>query len=201
MHCPYCQSPVSEDAPSCPRCGLSLEKAGAYFGTAPRLVHGVSDSAGVLSAGARRRIRRRIAAFERRFPQSGFTVAFMALGKEIPGATYTYWIFNRCNPAGELIQGAENRHVFLLVDTAGHGAWLTVGYGLEPFIGADHLHRFLDRAEPHFAKGRYAAGVIALLAEVEVVFREVVASLPRVFGVEGIETRPAAPAPEPASAW
>jgi len=178
-----------------------MDKAEAYFGTAPRLIRGVSDTAGVLSAGDIRRMRRRIAAFERRFPQTGFTVAFMALGKETPGAAYAYWVFNRCNPAGELNQGSGNRHVFLLVDTAGQGAWMTVGYGLEPFIGADRLRQCLERAQPHFADGKYVAGVVALLDEVEIVFREVVASLPRVFGVQEAESPGAGPAPEPATAW
>jgi uncharacterized membrane protein YgcG len=172
-----------------------MEKAGAYFGPAPRLLRGVSDTAGVLGSGNIRRIRRSIAAFERRFPQSGFTAAFMELGKEIPGATYAWWVFNRCNPAGEMSRGSANRHLFLLVDTAGQGAWLTVGYGLEPFIGGARLQQCLDRAQPHFAEGRYAAGVAALLAEAESVFRGVVAGLPRVFGIPEGRAAGAEPAP------
>ena len=73
----------------------------------------------MLTAGEARRIKRAIRAFERRFPQTGFTVAFQPLGKDTPGATYTYWVFNRSNPAGELQQGRDNRHLFVLVDTAG----------------------------------------------------------------------------------
>ena len=79
-----------------------MEKAAAFFGIAPRLIRGVSDSAGVLTSADLRVIRRRIADFERRFPQTGFTAAFMAVSKDFPGATYAYWVFNRCNPAGEL---------------------------------------------------------------------------------------------------
>src|SRR5262245_21392082 len=116
MHCPYCQNPLREYSPSCGRCGLTMEKAGAYFGAAPRLMSDVSDTAGVLTSGDVRRMRRRIAAFERRFPQTGFTVAFVSLAKGTPGPTYAWWIFNRCAPAGELKPGSADRHVFLLVD-------------------------------------------------------------------------------------
>ena len=134
MHCPYCQTPVREDSPACPQCGLNMEKAEAYFGTVPPVMDGLNDHAGVLGPSGARRIRHRIAAFNRRFPQCGFTVVFMQLANGMPGATYTYWMFNRANPAGEMRQGSANRHVFLLVDTAGRNAWLTHGYGLEPFV-------------------------------------------------------------------
>jgi uncharacterized membrane protein YgcG len=166
-----------------------MEKAAAFFGIAPRLERGVSDSAGVLTPADIRVIRRAIAGFERRFPQAGFTVAFMSLAKDTPGPTYTYWVFNRSNPAGEMNQGCANRHVFLLVDTAGKGAWMTLGYGLEPFIGERHLQQVLQKAQPYLARAQYAAGVTELLAEMEIVFREVVTLLPRVFGLPRPEPR------------
>lgn len=183
-----------------------MEKAAAFFGIAPRLIRGVSDSAGVLTAADVRTINRGIAIFEQRFPQSGFTVAFMALAKDIPGATYAYWVFNRSNPAGELSQGSANRHVFLLVDTAGRNAWMTLGYGLEPFIGERHLDQCLAKARPYFAQEQYATGVTAVLAELDAVFREVIGSLPRVFGLQRVEalSRPASEEPlesQPAVAW
>ena len=61
--------------------------------------------------------------------------------------------------------------------------------GLEPFIGERHLQQFLQKAQPHFAREEYAAGVVKLLAEMETVFREVVTQFPRVFGLQRTETR------------
>ena len=197
-HCPYCQSNVSEEAPACPRCGLDMDKATAFFGTPPRLMQGVSDSAGVLTAGARRTVRRAIREFARRFPQAGFTVAFMALPKDTPGPTYAWWVFNRSNPAGELQQASANRHLFLLVDTVSRGAWLTAGYGLEPFLSAAQLQQCLAKAQPHFVRGEYAPGIVALLREADAVCRAVITALPRVFGLPQTQT---ASTPEPAAAW
>ena len=57
MHCPYCQAPVSEESPACPRCGVDLDKATAFFGVPPPLVQGVNDSAGVIRATDTRDIR------------------------------------------------------------------------------------------------------------------------------------------------
>jgi uncharacterized membrane protein YgcG len=197
MHCPYCQSSVTEVSASCPRCGLTMDKATAFFGTVPRMDPGVSDNAGVLSAGQVRRIKRAVAQFERRFPQAGFTAALMALPKDTPGPTYTMWVFNRCHPAGLQRQGTANRHVLLLVDTAGGGAWMTLGYGLEPFVGMRHLQQCLAAAQPHFAAERWTEGVLAALAELEALLREILTALPRIFGLP----KAAPVSPPPSTAW
>jgi uncharacterized membrane protein YgcG len=118
--------------------------------------------------------------------------------KDTPGAAYAWWVFNRSNPAGELRQASANRHLFLLVDTASRGAWLTVGYGLEPFVGTDQLRRCVERAQPFLERGEFAAGVAALLKEAEAVLRATVAALPRIYGLPPA-THGAAP--EPAAAW
>jgi len=174
-----------------------MEKATAYFGVPPRLLADVSDSAGVLRPADLRAMRRSISEFARRFPQAGFTAAFMALERDVPGAAYAWWIFNRCHPAGAMRQASANRHLFLLVDTAGRDAWLTLGYGLEPFVSEAQLRHCLERAQPHFAKEAWTAGVAALLKEAEEMLREVATSLPRVFGL----TDAAQPVnPEPAAA-
>jgi uncharacterized membrane protein YgcG len=199
MHCPYCQNPVCEESPACPKCGLDMDKATAFFGTPPRLFRGLSDTAGVLSAGDQRSLRRAIREFERRFPQTGFTVAFMALPKDTPGPTYTWWVFNRCNPAGELHQASANRHLFLLVDVSSGGAWLTGGYGLEPFVSDAQWQQCLVNAHPHFASGRYADAVSTLLKEADAMLRSVIKALPRVFGLP--QQQSVAPVIEPAAAW
>ena len=161
-----------------------MDKATAFFGTPPRLMRGLSDTTGVLSSGESRAIRRSIREFERRFPQLGFTAALLELPRDTPGPTYTWWVFNRCNPAGELVQASANRHIFLLINTAGgSGAWITCGYGLEPFVGELQWQECLDKVQPHFALGQYGPGIIALLSEIGTMLRTVVADLPRVFGL------------------
>ena len=160
-----------------------MEKAGAFFGTVPRLVPGVSDSAGVLSGADIRSMGRSISAFERRFPQCGFGVAFVALGKDIPGAAYTFWVFNRTYQAGGLNQGARNRHLLLLIDTAGRGAWLTMGYGLEPFLSQKTLDACLQKVQPHLEAGNWRAAVSDLLGALEVAMREIVRSFTRTYGL------------------
>lgn len=178
-----------------------MEKAGAFFGTVPRLVRGVSDAAGVLRAADIRSMRRSIAAFERRFPQCGFTAAFMALGPDTPGAAYSFWVFNRTHPAGGLNQGSSNRHLLLLVDTAGRGAWLTLGYGLEPFISQKTMESCLEKAQPHFGAGKWKTGVTELLAAVEAAMREIIRFFPRVYGLPPLFNDHRQETGTPATAW
>ncbi len=162
-----------------------MEKAGAFFGIVPRLVRGVCDLAGVLRDSDTRRIRRSVAAFEGKFPQCGFTAAFMALGRETPAAAYAFWVFNRTNLAGELNQGSRNRHFLLLVDVAGGSAWMTLGYGLEPFISRKSIEGCLEASQPHFAAGQWGLGVSTLLSGIETVIRDTLSELPKVFGLPG----------------
>ncbi len=183
MHCPYCHVPLTEEMPACPRCGVNMDKASAFFGEPPQLQPDVTDPAGKLRPAEARALRRRIAEFCRRFPQAGFTAVFMDLNRDMPGAAYAWWIFNRCQPGGESRPGSSNRRLLLLVDTAGRQAWLTQGYGLEPFVSEAQLRQCLDQALPHFAREEWTAGVEALLQEVESVLRAVLAGLPRVFGL------------------
>ena len=104
---------------------------------------------------------------------------------------YAWWLFNQCNPAGETQEGPENCHLFLLVDTVGKGAWMTLGYGLEPFIGERHLRQFLEGARPHFSRGEYAAGAALVIREAGRMIQEMAAALPRIFGLprEATESR------------
>jgi len=160
-----------------------MEKAGAFFGASPRLERGVNDFAGVLNGSDKRSIRGSIMNFERRFPQCGFTVAFMALGKDIPGAAYAFWMFNRANQGADPGQGSRNRHLLLLVDTAARNSWMTLGYGLEPFISRKMLEGCMGAARPHFAAGKWGSGVSALLAGMELIFREVILAFPKIYGL------------------
>ena len=84
------------------------------------------------------------------------------------------------------------------MDTASRGAWLTQGYGFEPFVSAALLQQCLEKAQPLLARGQFAAAVAALLKELEAVLRTVAADLPRIFG---LGLAPSAPTPSPASAW
>ncbi len=186
MQCPYCQSPSYEKAPECPRCGLTMEKAGQFFGAAPRLTGGVSDTSGVLNARERRRLGGLLTAFQRRFPQLGFTAAFIPVAHAVPLPAYAFWIFNKCALGGETMTGGMNRHLFLLVDTTCQRTALTVGYGLEPFVSKQVLTACLEAGAAAFSEGRYCKGACDVLAAAEKCLREISTALPRTFGVTSL---------------
>jgi len=197
MHCPYCHAPLTEELPACPRCGVNIDKATAYFGEPPRLQPDVTDPAGKLRPADLRSVRRRIGEFSRRFPQAGFSAVFMDLSPDVPGAAYAWWLFNRGLPGGETQHGGNNRRLLLLVDTAGRQAWLTQGYGLEPFVSEAQLRQCLERALPHLAMQDWAAAVLSMIEEIESMLRAVLTALPRIFGLKNPS---AVLNPEPAAA-
>jgi uncharacterized membrane protein YgcG len=203
MNCPYCQTPVFEMAGSCPRCGLNMEKAGAFFGIAPAIEPGINDLAHVINRRGRTRLAAEIAIFKTRFPQCGMTVVFMALDENHPGKTFAFWLFNKAVIISQVTLSSRNREVFLLVDTKRRTPYLTVGYGLEPFVGEKDLRECLDVGLTHFANDDFAEGAMQVVRKVDEVFREIIAAIPRTYGVPAIEAS-AAPLeehPQPANAW
>ena len=180
-----------------------MDKASQFFGTAPRLTEGVSDIAAVLSPRDNRRLHGAIQAFERRFPQVGFTAAFMAVAPGVPLQSYAFWIFKRCALGGETATGGMNRHVFLLIDTTGQRSALMTGYGLEPFVSKQALTACLQSGLPGCLRHEYAAAATAILAAVEKTLREISSELPRIFGVSPIQPAPREnePREEPASTY
>ena len=183
MLCPYCQKPLAEDAAACGVCGLSLARADAYFGTPPRLSPDVTDPAGLLTASARQRIIGALDRFHRRFPQCRLGVALLSMPDEMPGATRAFWLFNRGAGDGGLNTGSANRRLFLLIDPDAGEATLTIGYGLEPFIGPQHLEAVLTTAADALARAEWATAVETAAHQLESLMRRIIAGLPRTFGL------------------
>ena len=97
----------------------------------------------------------------------------------------------------------DQRSVLLVlqaIDTAGKGAWMTIGYGLEPFIGERHLRQCIEKGRPHFERAQYALGVTAVLGETEKVFHEVISALAKTYGLPRSEVRSPLES-QTASAW
>ena len=126
-----------------------MEKAGAFFGIPRDVFPGVNDQAEVLSKRDSKRLKEEISVFGNRFPQCGFTVVFLPLEEQFPGSTYAFWLFNKASLTDKLAAASTNRQVLLLIDTKGRRAYLTLGYGLEPFVGKQDLEESLHSARNH----------------------------------------------------
>lgn len=181
MHCPYCRQPLREDSPECPGCRLTLDRAAALLGPVPPLAAGIADPEGLLSKSERRRLARRIAAFERRFPQLRFQFLANRFALGLPFELHVFWMFNRARfiPDGET--GGDNRAILLVLDPELGKTSLMLGYGLEPLIEPARLDAILEGAEADFARRQWSKGVTRVLADLDALLADTATALERAF--------------------
>jgi hypothetical protein len=187
MNCPFCLQPAQEDAAECSHCGLSLPKLDQFFGVPPKLHHGINDPRRHLSGAETRRIRRAIARFHVRFPQAGFTVHLSDVAADWTMPLYAFWVLNRSTLCADLKKGSLNREILLCIDPQHRRAALTVGYGLEPFVGRRHLQQMLEAAGSELSEGRWAMATLTVIDQCLDQLTAVHSGLRRTYGAENRE--------------
>jgi uncharacterized membrane protein YgcG len=163
MRCPYCRSPLAETSPECPSCRLTLDRAIRLLGPPPPLDPGVTDRAGALPRGDAKRLTREITRLRRTFPQTDLHVLLHDFPEEHPLELHVFWLFNGSRPTAGERQGGDHHGILLALDPGRGRAALTVGYGLEPFLGDEALDHLLERAEPAWSNGDWTRGILEVL--------------------------------------
>ncbi len=185
LECPYCRTPLTENTAACPKCHLDLSRAKIVLGPAPRLSHlGVSDFSGCLSDAEEKRIIRAVQHFQNRFPQSRLAIVFREFSPEFPLSAHLFWLFNSSGLASGDRKGGKNRDVLIGIDTARNVAGLTVGYGLEPFLGQEALDHLMRLAVPNFQAAEYADGVLEIVRGLSLLMEGVCRELRDMLGLD-----------------
>lgn len=182
MRCPYCETQLTEESPGCPSCGLSIDKADHFFGSPPRLEIGITDLAGILSGRKRSAIAASAREFTLQFPQCHADVVIGQLPPETPAAAWTWWIFNRARSRDAVNMAGENRDVLLYLDAKVRRPWLTIGYGLEPFISRDVLKSALVAGRESLLDGAFHTAAEQILSALRQSFVTILNDLPRITG-------------------
>jgi uncharacterized membrane protein YgcG len=125
---------------------------------------GISDNTGSLSSSEINKLRKRVAALQRRFPQLVLQIVLRALPKEHPFSLHGFWLFNAGAFAGEGRRGKNNHAILLLIDPVRKESALMPGYGLEPLLREEALGHLLDLAGPVWDAGLWAEGIERVLA-------------------------------------
>lgn len=163
MRCPFCDQGLAADAAECPACRLTFPRTASLLGVAPRFIPGVSDMMGALLPHEEAKLRRRIEALRRDWPQVFVQLVIQQFPLDHPFGLYAFWFFNSCAFAGANKRGRDNHTLMLLVDPSrGEGA-IIPGYGLEPLISRETLDHLLARACDSWQHSEWAAGFHAVL--------------------------------------
>jgi uncharacterized membrane protein YgcG len=159
MKCPSCNVALTIPAPQCPNCNLTLRQLDTKFGALPLHSQFLTDRTGQLSLRAMAELRQLLSLFERKFPQSLFSVFVIG---PVHGGTiseYTFWLANRARFSSLEVVGGENFDLLLGIDSDAREAALVIGYGLEAYVNEHDLLQALAEATNAFRAGDYARGI------------------------------------------
>jgi hypothetical protein len=201
MHCPYCQQSVAEQSVQCAVCGLDLERLDGLLGIPPVLQAGLTDSAGVLPAKAARQVRAALRQFRERFPQIQLALLVEEAPDKVPMRTWVWWLFNRSRFSLALDKGFVNRDILLVLDPGRRQVVVTIGYGLEPFVGKRDLADALAAGQPALAAGDWGEACGEILVALDDAFRQIIDRMSRAYGVPVPLLQPQTGEEEPAAVW
>ena len=188
MRCPYCRTRLTEHVLECPACRLTLDRATALLGPVPRLGQGVADLAGVLPKGDAAKIAKAIGRLTWTFPQVSLHVLLHVFPEDHPFDLHVFWLFNCGGFSMESQKAGENRSILLAIDPALGRSALTVGYGLEPFLGDEALDHLLELAEPAWRNGEWTRGILEVIAGLDRLLESAALEVAAGFGLSALAT-------------
>jgi uncharacterized membrane protein YgcG len=163
MKCPSCRTTVTAPVERCPSCKFALRKGDAKFGRPPRHSRYLTDRTGRLLLSEMPKLRGHLELFEKKFPQSLFSVFITELSPGTPVSEYAFWLANRARFSSIEAIGSENFDLLLVIDAVAGTAAFTVGYGLEKYLSESDLEEILAAAVPAFRKGDFAGGILSCI--------------------------------------
>lgn len=123
----------------------------------------VSDTTRTLKTSDHTKLKRRISAIQKRFPQLVLQVVIHEFPKEHPFSLHVFWLFNAAAFAGDSRRGKNNHALLIALDPARGESAIIPGYGLEPLLANDALDHLLEMAGPPWEDKRWADGILMVL--------------------------------------
>jgi uncharacterized membrane protein YgcG len=97
--------------------------------------------------------------FNRKFPQSRFSVFMTSQMPGGPIGEYAFWLMNRARFGFLEAVGGDNLDLLLVIDVERGAAALVLGYGLEDYLTERDLERALAEAASGFYPGDFTQGI------------------------------------------
>ena len=159
MKCPACGNSLDAPATDCPTCKFTLRRLDTKFGTVPLHTRYLTDRSSSLTLREISRLREMLRRFEKKFPQSLFSVFVTDLPAGSDIKEFTFWLANRAQFGAIEAVGEYNFDLLLVIEAETGNAALTVGYGLEKFLLEDDLNAVLAAGLPAFRSGKLERGI------------------------------------------
>ena len=172
LNCPYCQNPVLENSPSCPKCALSVEGATTLLGPIPLLNRGLTDTTETLSEKEKRNLKSVIVKFERTFSESHLNIVVRDYDAKFNLSTHLFWLFNTAGLSPQSSQNESNQDILLGLDPFNGRLGLMLGYGLEPFVPTDAITALLEESRPLLEEGKAAEAIQQAVKKLTVLLRK-----------------------------
>ena len=138
---------------------MTLRRLDMKFGALPLHSRFLTDRTGRLPLRALADIRDLLRLFNRKFPQSLFSVFVSGAVQGGTISEYTFWLANRARFSSlEAVEG-ENFDLLLGINTHARAAALVIGYGLEHYVAERDLQRALAKSTSAFHAGDYVRGI------------------------------------------
>lgn len=163
VKCPSCAAVFDAPVARCPQCKLSLQKLDLKFGLVPAHSRFLTDRTGTLPLEDMKQLREALRLFNKKFPESLFSILITELPRGTSVAEYAFWMANRAKFSSVESKGGENFSLLLVIDMAARAAALTVGYGLEPHVPEEELQGALDELASGMRDESLAAGLRACI--------------------------------------
>lgn len=169
MKCPRCVQRIHRAADACPHCGFSIVDADARFGKDAWRLRRLTDAAGVLRRADREWIQSAMGHFSRRFPQLFVAVYTGPVEDAANVRPFGFWLLNRTTFDDVPAEMTNEAGILLTIDPETKSAGMVFGYLVEPYLNEADTFECLTRAHGHWLEGRYADGIIRVLAHLETI--------------------------------
>ncbi len=133
------------------------------FGLIPAHSRFLTDRSGILALEDMEQLRAALRLFQKKFPQTLFSILITELQPGMSVAEYAFWLANRARFGGVDKALADNFNLLLVIDLIGNAAAFTIGYGLEPYIQESDLQDVLDELGTTIREHDLASGLRACI--------------------------------------
>lgn len=185
LSCPFCQGELTEQAPQCPSCDLTLERATKILGPAPLLNQGLTDLVGALSEKESKRLTKELLRFRKKFEAGQIHVIIRQFQKECNLSTHLFWLFNSAGLSPQEKRNGSNHDILIGLDPASGSLGLMVGYGLEPFLKKQDLRAIIENAKPLLEEGQIASALQQTIHEIGATLQRVLKEADQALGLGG----------------